>query len=272
MSADEAKPLIVFGMGRSGTRMCANILNNSQAVELQGEIGGPAGTKMMAWLEAIRLQRGDADHERMYRLARSAFRDSAASRPLERPEARWFGHKTPRHERHFRRYEVVFSDPACPAHYVYCLRNPFHVWRSYRAMPWNKFKDVRAFLEAWNRSVHMYENMLQVAPGRVLTFNLDEMIRAADRMEWLRPNLLEPLGVSEATFRKPVEALRNSNSAANKLGMEPTDPPATDMAQIAADRAAADAVRAYFPWMEDEMERYLSDVPRRKRLFARWGT
>ena len=54
--------------------------------------------------------------------------------------------------------------------------------------------------------------------------------------------------------------------------MEPTDPPATDMAQIAADRAAADAVRAYIPWMEDEMERYLSDVPRRKRLFARWGT
>ena len=251
--------------------MCANILNNSHTVELQGEIGGPAGSKMMAWLEEIRRQRGPEDHERMYRLARSAFRDSSAGKPLERPEARWFGHKTPRHERHFRRYEAVFSDPARPAHYVYCLRNPFHVWRSYRAMPWNKFRNVREFLEAWNRSIKTYGTIVQAAPGRVLAFNLDEMTRAPDQMGWVKPNLLDPLDIAEDTLRRPVDKLRNSNSAANKLGAAPDEPPVTDMAQIAADREAADAVRAYFPWMEDEMERYLAEVPRSKRLLARWG-
>ena len=44
--ADKARPLIVCGMGRSGTRMCANILSNSSQVELQGEVGGPAGRNL----------------------------------------------------------------------------------------------------------------------------------------------------------------------------------------------------------------------------------
>lgn len=267
MSADEAKPLIVFGMGRSGTRMCANILSNSDAVELQGEIGDPAAARMIDWLEAIRHQRGPDDRARVYGLARATFKGAASGRLIERPQARWFGHKTPRHERYFARYEAVFDDPARPAHYVYCLRNPFHTWRSYRVMPWNGFKDVRAFLDAWVRSVQMYEAMRGAAPGRVLAFNLDDMIRAPDRTDWLKPNLLDPLEISDGSFRKPLETLRNSNSAAAKLGAEPDEPPPADMARIAANRAAMEKVRLYFPWVEDEM----AGLSRRRRLFAPRG-
>lgn len=267
MSADEAKPLIVFGMGRSGTRMCANILSNSDAVELQGEIGDPAAARMIDWLEAIRLQRGPDDRARVYGLARATFKGAASGRLIERPQARWFGHKTPRHERYFARYEAVFDDPARPAHYVYCLRNPFHTWRSYRVMPWNGFKDVRAFLDAWVRSVQMYEAMRGAAPGRVLAFNLDDMIRAPDRTVWLKPNLLDPLEISDGSFRKPLETLRNSNSAAAKLGAEPDEPPPADMARIAANRAAMEKVRLYFPWVEDEM----AGISCRRRLFAPRG-
>ena len=77
------RPLIVCGMGRSGTRMCANILNNSDLVELQGEIGGPAGTKMVIWLEAARRQRHNESSDGVYALARAAFQLGSAGRALD---------------------------------------------------------------------------------------------------------------------------------------------------------------------------------------------
>ena len=267
-SAEQARPLIVCGMGRSGTRMCANILSNSRDVEMQGEIGGPAGSRMMAWLEANYPQRSEADPYRIYRLARATFREGSAGRPQDRPRALWFGYKSPRHERYFHRYERLFEDPARRPRYVYCLRNPFHVWRSYRAMPWNKFKDVRAFLQAWNRSVGTWETMRRQAPDRVSLFNLDSMIRSPDRLEWLTPVLLEPLNLSPEMFRRPVEALRNSNSAANKVGAEPQELPPADMAAIAADPDAAAAVRAYFPWLEEDLERLQTEHRAGRRLFG----
>lgn len=264
-----ARPLIVCGMGRSGTRMCANILGNSSLVELQGEIGGPVGTKLVAWLEAVRSQKRADGHQCLYRLARAAFRDSSPGRPLDRPAARWFGHKTPRHERHFDRYERIFDQADRQAMYVYCLRNPFHVWRSYRAMPWNKFKDVDSFLAAWVKSVQIFERMRTEAPGRVLLFNLDDMLRAPDRLEWLRPTLLDPLAISPTTFRRPVETLENSNSAARKVGAPPAELPPADQARIASDPEAARIVRAYFPWMEAELARRASAAPRPSFL-RRW--
>ena len=265
--ADLAKPLIVFGMGRSGTRMCANILNNSRDVELQGEIGGAVGSKMMAWLVSVATQKEPPEPGRMYRLARSAFRDSTPSRPMARERARWFGHKTPRHERHFARYEAIFNDPALEPHYVYCLRNPFHVWRSYRIMPWNKFKTAGAFLEAWVKSVQTYERMIEEAPGRVHLFNLDDMVRAPDLLDWVEPNLLVPLGLSADGFRRDIDKLENSNSASNKLGVKPAPPPLSEMIEIASDREAARMVRTYFPWMEEELAGYEAQAPLHKRLF-----
>lgn len=200
MAQLKPRPLIVCGMGRSGTRMCANILTNSRLVELQGELGGPAGTRLLAWLEAARTQRGEGAFEANYEQARQAFRIGAAGKPAERSDAVWFGHKTPRHERHFRRYEVIFDDPDNRATYVYCIRNPFDVWRSYQAMPWNKFSTVDEFLKAWLRSVSTYEMIAATAPGRILVFNLDEMVRAPEWTEYLQPSLFDPLGLAEDSF------------------------------------------------------------------------
>lgn len=245
----EPKPLIVFGMGRSGTRMCANILNNSNDVELQGEIGGRAGTKMMSWLEAARAQRKHDDASQTYELARGAFRLGSAGKALVRENVRWFGHKTPRHERHFKRYEAIFDDASTRAIYVYCIRNPFDVWKSYRAMPWNKFKTVDEFLKAWVRSVHMYEAMVQKAPGRVLMFNLDAMIRAPDWLTYVRPALLEPLAIGEDTFRRPVEELGNTNSAERKVGAKPEPISDADRRVIASHPATRRIIERHFPWI-----------------------
>lgn len=250
--------------------MCANILSNAPDVELQGEIDGSAAPQMLAWLEAAHAATPSDEPHRIYRLARATFREGSAGRPKDRPDARWFGYKSPRHERYFTRYEALFADPARRARYVYCLRNPFHVWRSYRAMPWNQFRDVETFLKAWLRSVRTFEVMADAAPGRVRLFNLDSMIRAQDRLNWLTPVLLEPLEISAQTFRKPVENLGNSNSALNKVGAPPEEPPASDLGVIAAHPEVARLIQAHFPWMEEDMERFQRSAPRRG-LFGVFG-
>lgn len=260
------RPLIVVGMGRSGTRMCANLLANSNDVELQGEVSDPAGAAMMAWLRAVREQQTPPDHDRIYRLARAAFRDSGNSRPQHREAALWFGHKTPRYERHFADYETIFDDPSRPAHYVYCLRNPFHVWRSYRVMPWNAFGDVRAFLKAWTRSVSTYEQMRAAAPGRVTLFNLDDMVRAPDRTKWIEAGLMTPLSLHADSLRRPLDQIGNSNSAANKLGVTPDEPPPSDMIEIALNRDAARMVQTYFPWMAEALAAHGARAPLYRRL------
>lgn len=250
MTLPAPRPLIVCGMGRSGTRMCANILNNSEDVELQGEIGGPAGTRLLAWLEALHSQRREEDPEAAYARARAAFRIGASGASVDRPDARWFGHKTPRHERHFRRYETLFSDPENRPVYVYCIRNPFDVWRSYQAMPWNKFETVTAFLPAWIRSVHLYEGMRGAAESRVHLFNLDRMLAAPDWMTYLGPELFEPLDISPQTFRQPVQSLRNTNSAERKAGKIPDPISEADRGAIAGHPEVRRIASEHFPTLD----------------------
>lgn len=250
MAHSTPRPLIVCGMGRSGTRMCANILTNSKLVELQGELGGPAGTRLLAWLEAARAQAGESASASIYEKTRQAFRLAAAGKPSERPQALWFGHKTPRHERHFRRYEAIFDDPDNQATYVYCMRNPFDVWRSYRAMPWNKFETVRDFLTSWTRSVATYEMMVATAPDRVLLFNLDQMVRSEDWSDHLGPALFDPLGLPASSFIRPVQTLRNSNSALSKTGTTPAPIGEADRRAIADDPVVRRIAQTHFPWLE----------------------
>lgn len=247
-SGTKARPLIVVGMGRSGTRMCANILANSLDVELQGELGGQSGAALLGWLEAVRTERGEAAGDG-YALAREAFRIAAPGRTYVRDTARWFGHKTPRHERHFRQYERLFGQPGREAVYVYCIRNPFDVWRSYRAMPWNGFATVDGFVDAWTRSARQYEAMCATVPGRVLTFNLDAMLAATDWVGYVDTELLRPLALDQASFRKPVGSLENTNSAERKIGVRPASLPQAEQDTISAHPDVQALWRRHFPWM-----------------------
>lgn len=241
-----ARPLIVCGFGRSGTRMCANVLANSTAVELQGELPVEIAGATMDWLLAAKSARPAPDADRDYLLARDAFRNAAKARPVSRPAALWFGHKSPLFEREFEPTEAVFDDPARRPAWVYCLRHPQAVWRSHRVMPWSGFRDVGAFLKSWTRSVEQFEAMRRAAPDRVILFDLDAMIAAPDRDAWLTETLLAPLGLDPATFRRPLAELQNSNSAAAKLGAPPPEAPARDRDRIARDRAARRIVGEYF--------------------------
>lgn len=250
MAENTARPLIVCGFGRSGTRMCANILANSNDVELQGEIPPALADQTFSFLINTKRDRARPDPDRDHMLARVVFREMAGKRSVTRNKALWFGHKTPHHERYFDSYERIFDQPDLRARYVYCVRNPFDVWRSHRNMPWAGFRDAGSFAKAWVRSVERYRVMRAAAPDRVMLFNLDAMLRAPDQMAFLNAAMLDALDLRPDSFRKPVGELENTNSSAAKLGGPPPEPPQKDRDRIARERGVKQALAEFFPWID----------------------
>lgn len=257
------RPLVVCGFVRSGTQMCATFLSNSKKVELQGEIREPLAESTLRWMAAVKREQREVPPERFYGLARAVFRDvTAPARGIYRRRVAWFGHKTPGHEHRFSEYERLFDHPQRLACYIYCLRDPFKVWSSYRIMPWNARPSVRRFLRGWVASVRAFEAMKAAAPDRVLLFNLNEMLAAPDRLEWLQTSLFDGLEISSETFRRPVESLENSNSSEAKFGFRPPDLPRTEAVRIASDGAVRGIVARYLPELEPEMEALAGGVKR----------
>jgi len=246
-------PLIVSGFPRSGTWMCAHLLANSPEVELQGEM--PRGDEVLAFLEGMKAHYAGQPADRRARweakaheLAFDVFAGVSATASARRPGARYAGHKTPRHERWFDRYEALFDHPAARPRHVYCLRNPWAVWRSHRVMPWNRLERVEDFIRAWTGSVGCWERMHDRAGERALLFRLDEMTAdPAQAGAVVERTLLAPLGLDPARLIQPVGAVRNTNSAGQKLGAEPPPLDARDIDRIAGDRRVRDLLSRWLP-------------------------
>lgn len=253
MSVDDIQPLIVCGYVRSGTRMCANLLNNSREVELQGEILPSVAESTLAWLNAMKQHPRNKDPQTFYRFCRSTLRTVSKSNPLKREGVRWFGHKTPRHEKWFSEYELLFDHGDARARYVYCLRNPIHVWRSYRAMPWRSVPDVRQFLMDWVRSVEAYEDMKRTAPDRVILFNLDLMLTQTDVPAWLSKTIFEPLDIDSGTFSKAISEVHNTNSSQAKFGTPPSEPPESESDFLMRDRKLRRIIDEHFPSLRSHL-------------------
>lgn len=225
MATRPVLPLIVCGFPRSGTLTCAQALGLSPEVELQGEMGAPDQT--IAYLETLKSwhgshgARGEAWFDKSYDVMFDVIAGAAPGRRIVRPDALYRGHKTPRHERYFKRYEALFDRPDQRARYVYCLREPWAVWRSLKIMSWNSFRDVGAFTRAWVKSVETYEAMAAAAPGRVLLFRLDDFAVAPDPDAFVRETLLAPLGLNPARLMRAVTELGNNNAATVKAGRAP---------------------------------------------------
>lgn len=251
MATRPVLPLIVCGFPRSGTLTCAQALGLSPEVELQGEMGAPDQT--IAYLETLKAwhgshgARGEAWFDKSYDVMFDVIAGAAPGRRIVRPDAVYRGHKTPRHERYFERYEALFDRPDQRARYVYCLREPWAVWRSLKIMSWNSFRDVGAFTRAWVKSVETYEAMAAAAPGRVLLFRLDEFAAAPDPDAFVRETLLELLGLDAGRLTRPVAQLGNNNAATVKAGRAPEALFQDEIDRIGSDQDVRRILRAWLP-------------------------
>jgi hypothetical protein len=200
----EVTPLFIFGMGRSGTTNALHVLNSHPEVMLNGEISLSVMKQFFDLLDGVENSYANKDatregwHARKadYLLESIGYLSKGGRGQLKKiPRARFRGHKSPRHESLFDRYEAHFASVGLAPRYFYCARNPFDCWQSYRATSWNGYETVSAFLAHYMASFAQLEHMRRRAEGRVFLLDLDELIAAGEPLEWYRTRIFAPLGL-----------------------------------------------------------------------------
>ncbi len=198
---DAVTPLFIFGMGRSGTTNAQRAVNAHPLVAMNGEISLSVLKQFLTLLDAADRAQGDTREAWLERKADYMFESfgflskGGRGKLHRRADARYMGHKTPRLESLFDEYETHFASAGLKPRYFYCARNPFDCWRSYKAMDWNRYEEVRGFLAHYVKSFERLDEIIARAPGRVGVLNLDELIARGDPAAFYREKLFEPLGL-----------------------------------------------------------------------------
>lgn len=249
-------PLIVMGMGRSGTRYFADVLSSHQKVLLHGEIPHSAMSKYFSLLDVLDKEHSrDKVRDRKWKERKSGFiLDSFSSMAMGGGESSagylYVGHKTPRSEKFFSSYENHFFSAGMSPLYFYCMRNPFDVWSSYKIMPWNTFKSVKEFLDAYVASYDQYERCLKVAKGRVHPLNLCEYKRSENPGEFLKTKIFSHLVLDvDDGFILSLHSKENRNSSQNFLGKDSAGISADEYTEMMNDERVMKILNKYFPWM-----------------------
>jgi len=240
---DEITPVFVCGMGRSGTTNALRILNTHPSVMLNGEITLSVLKRFFDLLDAVDQSYGNRDYINDGWKARKAeyifesfgyLSKSGRGRFDNATGARFRGHKTPRLETIFEKYESHFSGCGSAPRYFYCMRNPFDCWRSYRVMSWTGYSEVEEFLQDYLASFDRLEQMQKKLGERLILLNLDALKEAPDIFDFYSKNIFGPLGLDmpERTVKRiakimgdrkpsstPELSAKDRKAIANRLGI-----------------------------------------------------
>lgn len=182
------RPLIICGMGRSGTTLIKSLVLTAPGVIIYPEPQHECLAATFQLLEAVRkLYRGrgsgwrkidDARAERnvsfILRHVLCGIEGNIAAAP--RRIGFRYGFKQPNAEGYFQRWETLLGSIA-PI-YLYCYRDPIDVYDSYLSMPWGNVTP-ESFQERLEGSLSAVLEMLETVPGR--TFLLPVHQISADR-------------------------------------------------------------------------------------------
>lgn len=232
---DPITPLFIFGMGRSGTTNALRVANAHPSVMMNGEIPLPVLKQFLETLAAADRAHSDTREGWLARKADYMFESfgylskGGRGKLHRRATATHRGHKTPRLESLFDEYEAHFASVGLAPRYVYCARNPFDCWRSYKATSWNRYDDVAGFLAHYAASFEKLATVRERAGTRVLVLNLDEIIAAEDKIAFYRDRFFAPLGLD-----MPERAVHRIQGFSAKSGARPAELGAEERAEIAA--------------------------------------
>lgn len=245
--AGEFVPLFICGLPRAGTRFVTDALNLSPEVAIHGEVFDESVEAMRQMFSDLdpqleRRDRTEAWNAQKQHLLTAIWANASKSAPKPvAEECRFYGFKTPLHERFFDFYEGVFSEN--PPLWVFNVRNFRDLYRSLSSMRWRKGeKETIGYIGAeYLKAMDDLDRMMRAAPGRVFPFVLDNYTE--DEFGYLR-SLLEGLGLSydDALLDKMV-GLGARNSARSK-GIEKKDISSADEAWIQDNRAVLDRFSA----------------------------
>jgi len=239
-------------MGRSGTTNTLRVLNAHPSVALNGEIPLSILKHFFTFLDGVdktygergKLSEGWQSRKSEYMLdSFGAMSKGGTGNARKHNSADFRGHKSPRLETMFEKYEQHFGKRGPLPRYFYCARNPFDCWRSYREMPWTSYMRAEEFLEDYVASFARLKVMQEHVEGRVTVVNLDELKKAPDVFEFYEEKLFAPLGIEMpgSTMNRIEKAQEDKTpSTASKL-------PDEDKTTIANYPGIAEILATHFP-------------------------
>jgi hypothetical protein len=217
----EARPLMVVGAPRCGTRFVASALNRSPMVRVHGEIPWQAMDNAVRFLSETTNYFTSAPewaaswHYSRQELLYALWTSMIKGRPRAIPAAlAWFGHKTPRHDQYWRFYSDFLGEVR--PKYVFCMRNFVDHYMSMNSM--NDRHRIDLIARDYRDSVARYAEMKMALGEDISLFVLDELSEGG--VDYLRRTLFEGLGIEvddRTLSRIDVSRRANSTEGAGQL-------------------------------------------------------
>jgi Sulfotransferase family len=200
----DARPLMVVGRPRCGTRFVASALSRHPAVLLLGEIPAPAMDNAIRFLSETAgvfasEPRWSGWENSRRDLLYAMWASMLKGMPREsRGTIRWFGHKTPRHDEYWEFYRDFFGD-AGPK-YVFCMRNFVDHYLSLNSLkehrsanPVDRARNIHLVAREYRASVARYADMKAALGDDVSLFVLDDLREGG--IDYVRETVFERLGI-----------------------------------------------------------------------------
>ena len=209
-----ARPLMVVGGPRCGTRFVANALNCHPAIFVLGEIPPPVMDSAVRFLsETGNFFTSEPQWSTCWeRSRRDLLFEIWASTIKGKPRApapgiAWFGNKTPQHERYWKFYRDFFGDVG--PKYVFCMRNFVDHYLSMSSM--NERQVIDNVARKYRASATRYAEMKAALGESVSLFILDDLREGG--IDYVRETLFERLGieVDDHTLSR-IDVSRQANS------------------------------------------------------------
>lgn len=171
-------PVIIVGNPRSGTRMCANVLDSHPGICITDEFQNVGMLNKLADQQITSFMKKRVDPDtlplRKELLVKNYWLMRSSLKQIEKSHSSTIiGNKTPRAEHHYPLYEEIFS--VNKPIYVYCARNAHDVLRSIKNLKniqWSQLPFEELF-ENYKKSYRVLQEMQESFPDRVFVVNVD---------------------------------------------------------------------------------------------------
>ena len=192
----EARPLMVVGAPRCGTRFVANALNRHPAIVLHGEIPDPAMVRAVRFLTQTdkyfeSIPEWATTWRRSHRDLLYCIWSSILKRKQlgTRDKIEWFGHKTPGHDQYWKFYRDFLGD--LRPKYVFCMRNFTDHYLSIKSL--NPKHTIFRSAKRYRATVNRYAEMKAELGDNVSLFILDDLRDGG--IDYVRTTLFERLDI-----------------------------------------------------------------------------
>lgn len=218
-------PIIVCGMARSGTRMLTDLLNNHDQIAIQNEMHAKTIEAffnlkkevdgVFSHYEKKEGRRKNNNWLKSQNILMHTFFASANKKGIlgYKKKIKFHGIKTPGYERYLSDFEDIFS--STPPFYMYCIRRPEKVWRSWKSIGY--LIDFKVFQQRYLRSLRQAQRIRNAVPKRLIIFNLDDYIKTEDKHIFIQNNIFNRMGIESIDrYKEVMDTTPNRNALKNK--------------------------------------------------------